>query len=311
MTLFFFICVSIFFVHADREIARAGTEIAVNPRRAKKILSIQPEADDKGLRVHIVADGKLKNYHFFSLLKPLRLVVDLNDVQSSLWYKTLLFKSPVIKTIRLGTSYKNKVRVVFYLSPVSEVLYKVYSKGNHLIVDFGANSVPPAAKAVRQVQLTPTTKAPKKPQKAVTEPLKIGSPDSVSTITSIELETDDQGTKAHILADGKISRYDAFYLLDPPRFVIDLPNVQSSVDQKVWLLDSPLVKKIRLGTSYKDKVRVVFDLFSLTKLPYKVLTQGNKFTVAFGDVSPLPFIESSSKTPQTSDSSTTETEEGQ
>jgi hypothetical protein len=42
------------------------------------------------------------------------------------------------------------------------------------------------------------------------------------------------------------------------------------------LVDSLLVKKIQVHTPNKDKVRIVFDLFSIAELSYRVFSRDNQ-----------------------------------
>jgi hypothetical protein len=129
------------------------------------------------------------------------------------------------------------------------------------------------------------------------------------TITSIDLKKDGQGTKLIIVGKGKFTQYDVYHLSKPARFVIDLPDANSLVSQKSWPVNNPLVEKIRLETSFEDKVRVVFDLASETRLPYKIFPEGNHFVVAFETSSPVPVFEHTPKVQKAPESSSTKTVE--
>ncbi len=136
-----------------------------HPPFAKRIISIRPETDEQGFRVHIITDGKPKDYNAFRIVRPHRLVIDLPGVRCSLWKKTLLVDSLLVKKIQVHTSLKNKVRVVFDLFPIAELPYRVFPQGNELVVAFGPTSAFPAIEATREVpqepDLSPTELADK------------------------------------------------------------------------------------------------------------------------------------------------------
>jgi len=156
LTLCFFICLPVVFVNIDMGIARAGTESVIDPHLAKRIISIKTEKGDHVFKVHIIADGKLKDYNSFRLLKPHRFVIDLPDTKSSAGQKTWIIDSPLVKKIRVGTSYKDKVRVVFDLFAEAEIHYKVkvFSKDDQLVVVFGSGSASPTGEHTHKVQQT-------------------------------------------------------------------------------------------------------------------------------------------------------------
>jgi tetratricopeptide (TPR) repeat protein len=142
LNIFCIICFPVAFVHAENQIAKISTETEVAPIVAKRIISIQSEEGDHVFKFHIIGDGKLKNYNYFSLEDPHRFVIDLMGVQSSVRQKTWPTDSPLIKKIRLGISHKNKVRVVFDLFPDDQHHYefKVFPLDDQLIVVIGSGS---------------------------------------------------------------------------------------------------------------------------------------------------------------------------
>ncbi|GAH41301.1 unnamed protein product, partial [marine sediment metagenome] len=76
LTLWALICIRVVIAHADAATTKADSTTS-HPRLAKKIISVRPETDDQGLKVYIVADGNLKDYDAFRVLRPHRLVIDL------------------------------------------------------------------------------------------------------------------------------------------------------------------------------------------------------------------------------------------
>jgi len=300
LTLCAIICLPVVFAHAGTSMPKANTERIVRPRLAKKIVSIKPETGESGFKVHIIADGKLKDYNSFRTERPHQLVIDLPGVRCFFEQKTLFVDSLLVKRIQL-TTYKNKVRIVFDLFPIAELPYKVFSKGNQLIVAFGSLDGSPIAEHTEKIQ--PVSTSGNKEEVAGGYVKKTAQTRALK-ITAVEVEKDEKGAKVHIVADGKLTRYDSFQLSDPARLVVDLFGVQSAVGKQTLPFSNPLVKCIRLGTSYKDKVRLVFDLIPPGVLPYQIVPKSDRLIVFVEQASDLSAAEHAGKVQSASPSST-------
>jgi hypothetical protein len=91
-----------------------------------------------------------------------------------------------------------------------------------------------------------------------------------SKLSEIDFLREDERISFYIFSDGRMSEFNASYLIDPPRLVVDLIGLQSSEVRRPLSLDGPCVKKVRVG-SHPDKVRVVFDLITGDKeAPYQI-----------------------------------------
>ena len=91
-----------------------------------------------------------------------------------------------------------------------------------------------------------------------------------SKLSEIDFLREDERISFYIFSDGRMSKFNASYLTDPPRLVVDLIGLQSSEVRRPVTLDGPCVKKVRVG-SHADKVRVVFDLITGEKeAPYQI-----------------------------------------
>jgi len=274
------ICLPIVLPHTDTGIVNANTERVVHPRLAKRIISIRPETGEQGFKVHIIADGRLKDYNSSRLSRPHRVVIDLPGVQCSLKQKTLLVDSLLVKSIHVDTSCKDKIRVVFDLFHIARLPYKVFPQGNQLIVAFGSVAGSPVLKNAEEIQQVPPVNAPEKKK----EEVKGGdgqkaAPTAASKITAIEAQTDEQGIKVDIVTDGKPTRYNALQFYQPTQLVVTLFGVKSTVGKKKLLLSDPLLKGIRLNTSYKGQVRVVLDIASPGIPPYQILPKDDRLVV--------------------------------
>ncbi len=278
LTLWALICIRVVIAHADAATTKADSTTS-HPRLAKKIMSVRPETDDQGLKVYIVADGNLKDYDAFRVLRPHRLVIDLPGVQCSLRQKILLLDSLLVKNIQFHTSYKDKVRVVFNLFPIAELPYVVLSKDNQLIVFFGSVAGSPIVKQTEKIRQVPAVSTPEKTEELTGTYVEKPALTNARKITAVEVEMYDQCTEAHIVGDGRLAQYAAFHLSDPARLVVDVFGVQSVVGKEKLIFSNPLVKGVRLGTSYEDQVRLVFDLVSPDGLPYQIVPKDNRLIV--------------------------------
>jgi hypothetical protein len=102
-----------------------------------------------------------------------------------------------------------------------------------------------------------------------------------SKLSELDFLREDERISFYIFSDGRISEFNASYLIDPPRLVVDLIGLQSSEVSKPLSLDGPCVKKVRFG-SHADKVRVVFDLITGEKeSPYQIIPTQRGLEVLF------------------------------
>lgn len=101
-----------------------------------------------------------------------------------------------------------------------------------------------------------------------------------SKLTELDFLREDERISFYIFSDGRISEFNASYLIDPPRLVVDLIGFQSSEVRRPLSLDGPCVKKVRVG-SHADKVRVVFDLITGEEAPYQITPTQTGLEVLF------------------------------
>lgn len=101
-----------------------------------------------------------------------------------------------------------------------------------------------------------------------------------SKLAELDFLREDEMISFYIFSDGRISEFNASYLIDPPRLVVDLIGLQSSEVRRPLSLDGPCVKKVRVG-SHADKVRVVFDLITGEEAPYQITPTQTGLEVLF------------------------------
>ncbi len=129
--------------HAEMVFEKASPGEGSDLRSSSKITFVLPEQHEGGLTVYILANRKIRGYRTFPLSSPPRLVIDLLGVQGSLIKEDMQVNSPFIKSVRIGTSYKDKVRMVFDLRSTTKHPYKIHSLYNQLRVTFGAACTSP------------------------------------------------------------------------------------------------------------------------------------------------------------------------
>jgi type IV pilus assembly protein PilQ len=86
----------------------------------------------------------------------------------------------------------------------------------------------------------------------------------------------------HLLADGTLRARD-FVLANPPRIVIDLPGVKSSVRRRAFPVAGGLVNRVRVSqfqSAPEPVTRIVLDLVRPT--PYAVHADGERMSVVVG-----------------------------
>lgn len=156
------------------------------------------------------------------------------------------------------------------------------------------------------VEKKPVEKAPEKlPEKAVTKkapeevPVTVEAPKEItppveavpevleraSKIVDIASSTIDDKTVVELIGNGPIGDYTAFKLDNPPRLVVDIMEVGNLYPSTTVDINTPLVKKLRLG-QHPDKVRFVFDVATPEVPPYEIARKENKLVVTFSPMVP-------------------------
>ncbi|MGA1871594.1 MAG: AMIN domain-containing protein [bacterium] len=254
---------------------------------AKNIISINPHKENNALKVRIAADGKIREYTTSLRAQPHQLVIDLPHMRSSMRGKLWSLKDPLVQKIRLGSSYHDKSQVVFDLS-AAEVLYKVVNQGEYLLVSFISSSSYESSNTSKLLSFTSYQRKNNTWEKV----REIDNPENIieltensklipaGIITSLELGKDGENTEIYINADGILSRYEALYLTNPSRLVVDVFDVKAPMGDKTLKFTSPILKQVRLGTYHDKKVRIVFDLKPGAEILYEVSAEREKLIVS-------------------------------
>jgi hypothetical protein len=116
------------------------------------------------------------------------------------------------------------------------------------------------------------------PQMPAEQERKTGAPSKESALKGpalsgflrdISVSPGPQGVKIELVGDGLVFSYRTFKLSQPPRFVIDFPNVFSSYPKKIIALNHPLLTEIRFG-QHSDKLRLVFAFPGAETPPFEI-----------------------------------------
>jgi hypothetical protein len=92
-----------------------------------------------------------------------------------------------------------------------------------------------------------------------------------------------QGVKVELIGDRLVSAYQSFTLSQPPRLVIDFPNVFSSYPKKFIALNHSLLTDIRFG-QHPGKLRVVFTFPGTEGPSLEIAKESKGLTIRVGKV---------------------------
>jgi type IV pilus secretin PilQ/predicted competence protein len=103
---------------------------------------------------------------------------------------------------------------------------------------------------------------------------------SESAVAKVDVDRVGQQTVVRVQGDGPLN-YHVSRLSDPPRVVVDFDAAHLIAPRNVIASDYEPVRRVRLGQSQPDQVRVVIDLAAVT--PFKVEKREQALLVAFSD----------------------------
>ncbi len=234
---------------------------------------------DEGKRVIIKGDSPLV-YTFFKLIpKPLELVVNIPQMDLAKDVLTpITVGDEVIKEI-VATRQEGNTEIRICLN--NPVGYQVQKDGNLLYIDVWKLSPPPAEeeKVKREIEI-----AKEVPQPAKEEVVAKGLAPARSLVdVSVDKSQKDK-VILKLKADGRLGLYNTFYMKKPARLVVDLWRIKMKFPQKAVLVDSPYLKKVRLG-EHLNKVRVVLDFPTEIFPPHRIDHIGDELRVVLGTTS--------------------------
>ena len=253
---------------------------------------------------HVVLTGsKAMTYRALKEVDSLRLIVDLINTLNEMPPWPFVLNNEVIgtvTTVQLVREPQPRTRVEISLT--RDAPHKITRSGDKIWISFDTTQpkievepsrTEPVAKS--KAEKPPVTKeiatpkpSPKKPTPApAPPPLERKSLPPASKVLSVLQSKMDQELRYDIIVDGSLADYVAFHLTSPPRVVVDLMGVKSTVVEKTLNFDGPWVKGVRFGV-YTSKVRVVFDIIPEAGLPYDIILEEGRLVVSFKPGSGFP-----------------------
>jgi len=101
--------------------------------------------------------------------------------------------------------------------------------------------------------------AAEKPARDETTPAPDDEEEPLRALEAVEAETDADGLRLEVVADGPITRHAQFYMGGPPRLVIDIPGRWRRPRFHARRIEGALVERVRIGY-HPGKLRLVLDL---------------------------------------------------
>ena len=228
---------------------------------------------------HVVLTGsKAMTYRALKEVDSLRLIVDLINTLNEMPPWPFVLNNEVIgtvTTVQLVREPQPRTRVEISLT--KDAPHKITRSGEKIWISFDttqpmievepSRTEPVAKPMAQQPPVTKEVATPKpSPGKPTPPPLERKSLPPASKVLSVLQSKMDQELRYDIIVDGSLADYVAFHLTNPPRVVVDLMGVKSTVVEKALNFDGPWVKGVRFGV-YTSKVRVVFDIIPHAGLP--------------------------------------------
>jgi len=237
---------------------------------------------------HVVLTGsKAMTYRALKEVDSLRLIVDLINTLNEMPPWPFVLNNEVIgtvTTIQLVREPQPRTRVEISLT--RDAPHKITRSGDKIWISFDTTQpkieveparTEPVAKPMAEGEVATPEPSPQEP---TPPPLERKSLPPASKVLSVLQSKMDQELRYDIIVDGSLADYEAFHLTNPPRVVVDLMGVKSTVVEKALNFDGPWVKGVRFGV-YTSKVRVVFDIIPEAGLPYDVILEEGRLVVSF------------------------------
>lgn len=107
---------------------------------------------------------------------------------------------------------------------------------------------------------------------AAPSPVKHPRARTLRPINDVSASVESYGLRLDVVSDGPISSHKQFFMINPPRLVIDLPGAWERPGFHAAPVESPLAERIRIG-HHPDKLRLVLDLLMGDETPSTVVRE--------------------------------------
>jgi len=270
----------------------ATSKAQIKPAEIKEQVRIEKiSVVGEGREVLIEASGGI-TYTAFELSDPDRLVLDIPGVDIEKVRGPSPINNDFITTITAVSYGKDTT------SPISRIeiglkegiSHDIKTSEGNILVSFHYKVIPSVIEE-RKIPETPSETAPRageveKQEEAVLSPAAPGEKEEVKKadkLLRIEARKEKTDTVIKILGNGVIGNFNAFTIDKPapPRLVVDVWNVGSSIPRKGLAIGGPLIKKVRVG-EHPDKIRLVFDFSRKTLSPYTIERVEDSLVITIG-----------------------------
>jgi type IV pilus assembly protein PilQ len=223
-----------------------------------EIKDVKETEDENSILITIEGEAPL-SYKDLRLTNPLRIAVDIPNSKLRNDLTSLQVNNGIITSIEpIQMEENNKPKSRFEIGLEMPVDYDITSVDKKIFIDIDKRK----KKLVKEIE--EKLKKAEKPKKVEGKVAK--------EIKDIKVREEDGNTIINIYTDGIIKDYRAFSLLNPPRIVIDIPNVVSMYPSKTVKIETSHLKSIRIGR-YFDKVRLVLDSKGRELPNYKIFKE--------------------------------------
>jgi type IV pilus assembly protein PilQ len=248
------------------------------PTAATKNLvkKIAIEDSDDGKRIIIEGEAPLA-YTFFRLTpQPLKLVVDIPQTALAPEVTTTLpVGDEVIQEI-IVIQHDDDVEIAIHLNKLAR--YKVQKEGDFLYVDVEKRSPLLAKEEAEKDEIKIVREIP--PSVKEEDIAKELAP--AKSLVDVFVDTSQKDKVIlRLKADGRLGDYNSFELQKPTRLVIDLWKLKRKFRKKAVSVNSPYLKRVRLG-DHPQKVRVVLDVPATALPSHRIDRIGDEVRVVLG-----------------------------
>ncbi|HEX9304097.1 MAG TPA: type IV pilus secretin PilQ [Thermoanaerobaculia bacterium] len=233
--------------------------------------------DGDGARIVLSADTPLLYTSYEP--RPDLLIVEMPGVRVADGFAAPKASGSVVQSVRVETLDELGKRVTrLTVEHRPGLHYQLQSVGRGLAVAF---ETPRDA----AVEPAPAPAPPPVATEPIPAPVVASRAELAHALEEVTAESTGDGVAVHLLADGTLQAKD-FVLANPPRIVIDLPGVKSSVRRRSIPVSGGLVNRVRVSqfqSAPEPVTRVVLDLVRPT--PYSVHADGERLAVIVGSTS--------------------------
>ncbi|HUT84114.1 MAG TPA: type IV pilus secretin PilQ [Thermodesulfobacteriota bacterium] len=209
-------------------------------------------------------------YVSFQLSTPPEIIVDLPATELNLPLDPVVLNNSTIKEIKKAAvegDGQKFARITIELQKPGN--YRVRQEGIILLIDID--------------------KAGAKGEQAAQEKAAVKAETKATEIKNLLINQQKEGLQVVIQANGEIEKYSTFTLSNPNRLVIDVNDVAYIPAEKSIKVESPFIRRIRVGKD-EQKVRFVVE-FTEVVPPFQVTKSVEKLILSVGKISSEKAVE--------------------